>query len=199
MSHTIIDLRPLTRAHLAAITPWFEDPDTRRFLGGPQWPAAMLVHAERAVGTTFRGARQTGAYHYLALAAGSPVGYIDCGVFDRCTVYDGECEDSPIVVEAIEAVTGSVAFVIDPARRRHGLATSMIGALIGHPDLTAVQVFEAGVEPDNHGGRGALQAAGFHARSPIPDYEGMLYYRAWACSAAKASPPTSSRTTSRRR
>jgi hypothetical protein len=30
MSRAIITLRPLTRADLAAITPWFEDADTRR-------------------------------------------------------------------------------------------------------------------------------------------------------------------------
>ena len=44
----------------------------------------------RAVGTDFRGARQTAAHHYLALADGVAVGYVDCGVFDRCTVYGGE-------------------------------------------------------------------------------------------------------------
>ena len=90
MAPATIELRPLTTADLAVIAPWFEDADTRRFLGGPDWPAAMLVHGERSVGTTFRGAEQTGAYHYLALADGTPAGYIDCGTFDRCTVYAGE-------------------------------------------------------------------------------------------------------------
>ena len=47
MSRPIVTLRPLTRANLAAITPCFEDPDTRRYLGGPDWPAAMLAHASR--------------------------------------------------------------------------------------------------------------------------------------------------------
>jgi hypothetical protein len=42
MSEAIVTLRPLTHADLAAITPWFEDPDTRRVLGGPDWRAAML-------------------------------------------------------------------------------------------------------------------------------------------------------------
>lgn len=178
MSQPTIVLRPLTRTDLATITPWFEDPDTRRSLGGPQWPAAMLAHGERSVGTTFRGARQTGAYHYLALAAGVPVGYIDCGTFDRCAVYGGEGPDGPIILETIEVVTGSIAFVIDPARRRQRLATNMIQALTHHPDLTAVELFEAGVEPDNHASRGALAAAGFHLQSPVPDCEEMLYYRA---------------------
>ena len=50
-----------------------------------------------------------------------------------------------------------------------------------------MQVFEAGVEPDNHASRGALQGAGFHLRSPTPDYEGMLYYRAWTTRPAAAA------------
>jgi RimJ/RimL family protein N-acetyltransferase len=183
MSHAIITLRPVTRADLAAITPWFEDPETRRSLGGPEWPAAMLDHGERAVGEMFRGAVQTAAYHYLALADDAPVGYIDCGTFDRCTVYGGEGPDGPIILETIEAVTGSIAFAVDPAHRRQRLATRMIQALTHHPDLAAVELFEAGVEPENHASRGALEAAGFRLPSPVPDCEGMLYYRAWTAHA----------------
>lgn len=173
-----VNLRPLTRADLPVIPPWFEDPDTRRFLGGPDWPAAMLEHSIRAVATMFRGARQTGAHHYLALMADAPVGYIDCGTFDRCTVYGGEGPGGPITPETIDASTGSIAFAVDPAHRRQGLATAMIRALIEQPALTAVQLFEAGVEPDNHDSRRALDAAGFRPRSRRPDVEGMLYWRA---------------------
>ena len=86
-------LRRLTAQDLPAIAGWFQDPDTSRFLGGPDWPAAMLANAERAVGTVFRGARQTAADHFLALADSVPVGYIDCGTFDACAVYGGEGED----------------------------------------------------------------------------------------------------------
>lgn len=190
MSQPFINLRPLTHTDLAAITPWFEDPETRRSLGGPDWPAAMLDHSERAVGEAFRGAVQTGAYHYLALVDDAPVGYIDCGTFDRCTVYGGEGPDRPIVLETIEAVTGSIAFVIDPARRRQRLATNMIQALTHHPDLVTVELFEAGVEPENRGSRGALEAAGFRLRSAVPDCEAMLYYLAWTGRAAPLAPIT---------
>lgn len=190
MSEQSVNLRALTSADLAAVTPWFEDPDTRRFLGGPDWPAAMLAHADRSAGTTFRGARQTGAYHYLALADGEPVGYIDCGTFDRCTVYGGEGPDGPIILETIEAVTGSIAFAVDPVRRRQRLATNMIQTLTYHPDLTTVELFEAGVEPDNHGSRGALGAAGFGLASPVPDCEGMLYYRNWMTQSASRASTT---------
>jgi RimJ/RimL family protein N-acetyltransferase len=182
-------LFPLTRSELPVVTPWFADPDTRRRLGGPEWPEAMLTHSERAVGTEFRGATQIGAHHYLALADDVPVGYVDCGVFDRCTAYGGEGPDGPIILETIAAVTGAIAFVVDPARRRQGLATAMIQALTRHPDLRAVELFEAGVEPDNHGSRGALEAAGFRLASPMPDCEGMLYYRARMTRASASATP----------
>lgn len=175
-----VALRELTTEDLPAIAGWFEDPETRRFLGGPEWPAAMLANAERAVGTMFRGARQTGAHHYLALAGGTPVGYIDCGTFDCCTVYGGEGPGGPIVLGTIDAVTGAIAFAVDPARRREGFATSMIRGLVSYPDLVAVELFEAGVEPENHACGHALEAAGFRLRSANPDGEEMLYYLLWA-------------------
>lgn len=184
MNNPVVTLRPLAREELSGIAPWFEDPDTQRFLGGPDWPAAMLANADRSIGTTFRGATQSGVHHYLALAADNPaadnpVGYIDCGTFDRCAVYGGEGPDGPIILETIEAVTGSIAFVIDPQVRRRGLGRAMIAALTEQPELHLGELFEAGVEPANTASRRCLEAAGFRVRSVEPDYEGMLYYRAW--------------------
>ena len=46
-------------------------------------------------------------------------------------------------------------------------------------ELAHVQLFEAGVEPENVASRRCLEAAGFRLRSDQPDFEGMLYYRAW--------------------
>lgn len=178
MSQPVVSLRPLTRSDLAATNRWFEDPETRRYLGGPDWPAAMLEHSERAVGETFRGAVQTAAHHYLAEVNGRAVGYIDCGTFDRATVYGGEGSDGPIITEAIQVATGSIAFAVDPALRRRGVGQAMIAALLARPELAAVELFEAGVEPENLACRRCLERAGFCLRSPEPDCEGMLYYRA---------------------
>lgn len=143
MSQPIITLRPLTRTDLAAITPWFEDPDTRRYLGGADWPAAMLDHGERAVGEMFRGAVQTAAYRYLAEVDGRVVGYIDCGTFDRATVYGGEGPDGPVITESIEVATGSIAFAVDPALGRRGVGRMIIAALLARPVLAFVALFEA--------------------------------------------------------
>jgi hypothetical protein len=71
----------------------------------------------------------------------------------------GAGQDGPIILETIEAITGAIAFTIDPARRREGLATQTIRALINHPHLSTVELFEAGVEPQNHASRRTLEAA----------------------------------------
>src|SRR5437588_7390500 len=75
-------LRALTRGDLRIVEPWFRDPDTRRFLGGPEWPRRMLELGEGVVGQEFRGAIQTGAYRYIAHTDGDRVGYVDCGTFN---------------------------------------------------------------------------------------------------------------------
>jgi RimJ/RimL family protein N-acetyltransferase len=171
-------LRAFTRADLASVESWFRDPETRRWLGGPEWPAIMLDRAGRVVGEEFRGAVQTGAYRYLARSENRAIGYVDCGTFDRCTVYGGAGPDGPIITDAIGVATGSIAFVIDPDLRRRGLGRAMITAVVQRPELRFVELFEAGVAPGNTASRRCLEAAGFHVRSHQPDCEEMLYYRA---------------------
>jgi RimJ/RimL family protein N-acetyltransferase len=151
----------------------------RSILGGPEWPAQLLALAERSAGTMFRGARRIDSHQYLALADGAPAGYIDCGTFDRCTVYGGEGPDGPIILETIDAVTGAIAFVIAPELRGRGLGRAMIAAMLARPELRDVELFEAGVEPRNTASRRCLEAAGFELGSEGPDVEGMLYYRVW--------------------
>jgi RimJ/RimL family protein N-acetyltransferase len=169
-------LRPLTSAELPVVRPWFADPDTRRFLGGPEWPARMLELGQRTVGQEFRGATQTGAVHYLATRAGQPVGYLDCGTFDRWAVYDATNPDAPIIRDTLDVPTGYLALCVDPARRGQGIGRAGIDALLRRPELAAVQRFAAGVEPANLACRRCLRGAGFHPFTPEPDFEDMLYY-----------------------
>jgi RimJ/RimL family protein N-acetyltransferase len=176
VTETAVTLCAFTRAHLSATEAWFGDPDTRRYLGGREWPATMLERADHVVGEEFRGAVQTGVYRYLARWEGRTVGYVDCGTFDRCTVYGGAGPDGPIIIDSIEVATGSIAFVVDPAMRRGGLGRAIINALVRQPELSFVELFEAGVEPENTASRRCLEAAGFRLRSARPDCEGMLYY-----------------------
>jgi hypothetical protein len=109
-------LRALTYAVLGQVRPWFADPDTQHFLGGEDWPGRMLELGEQLVGQEFRGAVQTGAYHYLATRDDRAVGYIDCGTFDRWAVYDGDHPGDPIR-ETVDVSTGYLALCVDPVVR----------------------------------------------------------------------------------
>ena len=55
----------------------------------------------------------------------------------------------------------------------------MIAAMIARPELRDVELFEAGVEPQNIASRHCLEAGSFEPGSARPDVEGMLYYRVW--------------------
>ncbi len=187
MREPAVTLRGLTRGDLPIVERWFLDEDTRRYLGGPDWPALMLERGKRVVGDNFRAAVQTGAYRYLAHAHGVAVGYIDCGTFDRCTEYGGEGPDGSIITHAIEVETASLAFTVAPDLRRRGIGRAMIKALLGRRELRGVELFEAGVEPQNTASRACLEAAGFRLRSEQPDCEGMLYYRAWPSEGARGA------------
>ena len=155
-------LSPLTADDLTVVAPWFRDPATRRYLGGPDWPARMLALGADAVGREFRGAVQSGAYRYLAREDGAPFGYVDCGTF---------------VAPGSDGPTGSIAFAVDPQARGRGLGRAMLAALVRAPELASVAVFEAGVEPENVASRRCLEAARFALAADEPDAEGILYYR----------------------
>ena len=71
---------------------------------------------------------------------------------------------------------GWIGYVVDPARRRRGYATAMISHLIVLPELEDVEMFTAGVEPDNVASVRALSKAGFHALRVELDPEGIMYF-----------------------
>jgi hypothetical protein len=83
-----VELLRFTRSQLPLVEAWFADPDTQRWLGGPSWPRQMLDLADAPLGV-FRGAVETGRYRWLGWEEGRPVGYIDCGVHERWTTWEG--------------------------------------------------------------------------------------------------------------
>ncbi len=130
--------------------------------------------ANRPLGE-FRGANETGRFRWLAWHDATPVGYIDCGTADRWTTWEGGPHGRGVVA-TIPVPAGSIAYVVDPARRRRGYATRMIEALMSLPDLRQIELFAAGLEPDNVGSVACLQAAGFEPLDPRPDWEGIVYH-----------------------
>lgn len=169
-----VQLRPFEPGQLPLAQPWFADPETRRWLGGPDWLPLMLDIADRPLGE-FRGATETGRHQWLAWDGGTAVGYIDCGTYDRWTTWEGG-PGGRGVIGAIGVPSAGMAYVIDPAQRRRGYATAMITAVTAVPELAHVQLFAAGVEPENTASVGCLRKAGFRPLSPEPDWEGIVYY-----------------------
>ena len=165
---------PFERNHLPLVEPWFRDPDTQRWLGGPAWPAQMLDLAARPLGE-FRGAIETGRYRWLAWDRDTAVGYIDCGTYDRWTTWEGG-PGGRGVVDTIPIAAGSIGYVVDPGRRREGYCAAMIAAVMATPVLDHVELFVAGIEPANAGSNGCLLKSGFRPLDPRPDWEGIVYY-----------------------
>lgn len=119
----------------------------------------------------FRGATELGHFRWLASDGHVPVGYIDCGTFDRWTSWDGNK-----VVRAIEVPSGAVAFTVAPGCRRLAYGREMLFALFETPEVSDIELFGAGVQSENIASIRCLRAAGFSLESEDPDFEGMLYF-----------------------
>jgi RimJ/RimL family protein N-acetyltransferase len=167
-------LLPFEREQLRRVESWFDDPDTERWLGGPGWPRLVLDLADRPLGE-HRGAIETGRYGWTAWDRDKLVGYIDCGATDRWTTWEGG-PNGKGVVGTFPVASGNLAYVVDPAVRRRGYGTAMIAGLLKLSDLAHIELFAAGVEPDNVGSVGCLLAVGFEILDSQPDWEGIVYY-----------------------
>ena len=167
-------LRPFLRRQLPLTEPWFADPDTQRWLGGPGWPALVLRLQSRPL-EEYRGALETGRHNWLAWDGGTAVGYAGCDTYDRWTTWDGR-PGGRGVVSALPGPAANISYLVDPARRRRGYGTAVIAALLAAPELAHVALFAAGVEPANTGSVSCLVKNGFQPLDPVPDWEGIVYY-----------------------
>jgi RimJ/RimL family protein N-acetyltransferase len=130
--------------------------------------------ADRPLGE-YRGAIETGRYGWSAWDRDELVGYIDCGTTDRWTTWEGGLNGKGVIA-TFPVPSGNLAYVVDPAFRRQGYGAAMITTLLTLADLAHVELFVAGVEPDNVGSVGCLRVAGFVALDAVPDWEGIVYY-----------------------
>jgi RimJ/RimL family protein N-acetyltransferase len=169
-----VELRACGREQLSLVEPWFQDPETQRWLGGPDWPQRALKLADAPL-DEFRGAQETGSFRFLAWDRDVPVGYVDCGTFDRWTTWEGG-PGGRGVVGVIDEPSGALAYVTDPAQRRKGYGAAMILGLMAMDALEHVSLFAAGIEPANTASVRCLLSAGFQPLDPAADWEGIVYY-----------------------
>ncbi|GAA5030508.1 GNAT family N-acetyltransferase [Actinopolymorpha pittospori] len=167
-------LKTFEREQLPLVEPWFHDADTQRWLGGPEWPREMLDLTDLPLGT-FRGKTQTDRHRWLAWQGRCPVGYIDCGTFDRFTEWEGG-ENGRGVIDTLPLPTASLGYVIRPELRHQGYGAAMLDIVTRAPELHEIRLFVAGVDRRNAASIGCLLKAGYQPLNDQPDWEGMVYY-----------------------
>lgn len=150
-----VELRALDEKFLPTVQRWFEDPDTRRWVGGTEWPAAQLRLAADPPERT-RGGRVVGWSTLIALDGPDPVGLINFWTYDNRS-------------------TG-VIVVVDPKQRRRGYGRAILEAFSRSSDLAGTTRVFAGVDPANVASVRSLEAAGFTLESDSPDELGDVYY-----------------------
>jgi RimJ/RimL family protein N-acetyltransferase len=111
----------------------------------------------------------------LAWEPDRPVGYVDCGTFDRFVEWEGG-PGGRGVLDSIPVPTATLGYAVDPSLRRRGYGTAMLDTLTMVPDLIDIRLFVAGVEPANVGSVGCLLEAGYRPLNAKLDWEGMVYY-----------------------
>jgi RimJ/RimL family protein N-acetyltransferase len=137
-----IELESFTHSDRDAVDPWFDDDDTRRFIGGTGWVEHSLMHPPSA--PTERDDRQIAArFMWVAREQGVSVGVVDLATYDD--------------------KTADLALVVAPEHRRAGVCKRILEAVIGHPSLSDVRMMRLGVEPDNVGAARCAEAVGFTA------------------------------------
>jgi RimJ/RimL family protein N-acetyltransferase len=160
---------------LPAVQPWFEHPEVRRRLGGPDWPVREFALRTAARAETFRGMTVLREHSFVALDGdGAVVAHIGGDVYDRWTVWDPEREE--VLAEHPGRAMGA-AYVVDPARWGRGVGRATLGALVDAPEVADVVQFLLGIDEDNAASRAAATAAGFTTFTAEPDAEGMVFLR----------------------
>ena len=170
-----VRLVPFEPEHLLAVLPWFDDPDTRRRLGGPEWPERELVLRNAARDEEFRGRRVLRSHTFVALDDdGRLVAQVGGDVYDRWTVWDPAAER---VVSTDPRRSMGAAYVVAPGCRGRGYGSATLRALVDAPETADVELFVLGIEPDNAASLGAAAAAGFTPLTTEPDAEDVVYVR----------------------
>jgi RimJ/RimL family protein N-acetyltransferase len=154
--HRQILLRPFTPAGLAAVLPWFDDPETLRWLGGRDWPESLL----RLIADPRRDHRGSTVRERAGWIA--TLGVEDVALIDTEIYADG---------------TAAVAIVVAPEHRRQGIGAA---TLVATGELLVrgygVQFLVGGVEESNAASARCVKAAGFIASTETPDAEGFIEY-----------------------
>ena len=170
-------LVPFTVAELPLVQPWFEHPEVRHRLGGPEWPERELRLIGEKPGGEFRGRTVLRVHSWIVLdEADAIVAKVGGDVYDRWARYDGEVPDGPIVSRVEDGPAMALGYVVDPARWGRGIGRRTLQTVVASPDVADVRIFAAGIDADNAASRRCAVAAGFLPDDPEPDREGTVHH-----------------------
>jgi len=144
---------PVTPDAVGEVEAWFDDPDTRRFLGGREWVRRIPALLRDSPGAEFRGRRVLARDAWIVRTAEGPVGIVD--------------------VERYDDATAGIALAVCPAMRSRGIGRRILSGLQGLDELAAVEAFIGAIEPENEAARRCMLGAGFEVAEQA-DEEGML-------------------------
>jgi RimJ/RimL family protein N-acetyltransferase len=160
-----VELASFVHSDRETVDPWFDDDDTRRFIGGTGWVEHSLLHAPAPPAEQL-GRQTSTRFMWVAREDGAAVGVVDMATYD-----DG---------------TADLALVVAPGHRRAGVCTRILEAVLVHPALADVKVMRLGVEPDNVGAARCAERAGFEPEPHELDEQGLTHY---IRTIAPATPP----------
>ena len=156
---TQITLRQFTATALATVTPWFDDAETSRWLGGRDWPENLL-RLVAARPSEHRGSVVRDRLGLIASLGRRDVALIDAEVYT---------DDS-----------AAIALVVAPRSRRRGVGAATLVAVGSYLARThGVVRLVGGVEQHNTASARCAVTAGFVPSGGVPDEEGFVDYVLW--------------------
>lgn len=150
---TDIVFTPITPDLIHEIEPWFDDPETQRFLGNREWVRRTLALVRESPGMEFRGQRVLARHVWVVHEAGRAVALVD--------------------VEPYADATAGIALVVEPGVRGQGVGQRVLSSLGRLEELAEVEVLIGAIEAENIAARHCVEGAGFKV-AEWEDEEGML-------------------------
>ena len=119
---------------------------------------------------------------YLDYVATTPRQY-------ACVAYEGDVAVGFIVFGLEDEEPASFMFFVRPDLRHQGYGKRILATALVAPEVADIDVWEAGVEPDNVASRRCLEAIGFTDQGRDPEWSDYLRYvyerssgrRTWDC------------------
>lgn len=135
-----VNYRLLTEADIEIVDPWFDDPDTKKYLGGKAWPRQLLKLVDEMPGKEFKGKTIRGRYAFLVFLGQTPVALID--------------------LETYGDATAALAPIVAPNYRGRGIAKQIHSDVWEFSEMKGIDTITGGLDPDNIASIKSLDATG---------------------------------------